>query len=64
MGDSIEPNIGEKAERVLVFVLLCACVIYISKVVFNFRDLGLTLRRNDDPADVLSDTEEERDHDA
>lgn len=60
-----DTSFAESAERVLVFVLLCACVLYILKTIYNFRDMGLAVRRNEGTARALSDSEEEeRDRDA
>jgi hypothetical protein len=46
---------GPWQERLLVFVLLCAMVLYLAKVAFDFRTSNLTLRRNLD-IDNLSET--------
>lgn len=53
----------ETAERVLVFLVLCACVMYIAKILYNFRDMGLAVRRHDETSQVLSVLEEDRDRD-
>ena len=39
------------AEHVLVFALLCSCVLYICMTLRDFRDLGLRVRREADEED-------------
>lgn len=56
--------IGEhSAERALVFILLCACVLYLAKVVRDFRGLGLTVRSGAAEEEASELVEDERDHD-
>ena len=64
MANSNQSNTGDSVERLLVFVLLCACVLYIAKTIYNFRDLNLAVRRSDETSNVLSDSDEDRDRDA
>ena len=49
------------AEHVLVFALLCVCVLYICKVLGDFRDLGLRVRRDADEESELNGSEEHSD---
>ena len=49
------------AEHVLVFALLCVCVLYICKVLGDFRDLGLHVRREADEENEVNDTAEHSD---
>lgn len=44
------------AEHVVVLVLLCACVLYIGKVLFSFQRLGLSVTRGGETQDASSDT--------
>lgn len=39
------------AEHVLIFALLCSCVLYICKTLSDFLDLGLRVRRGADEED-------------
>lgn len=48
-------------EHVLVFALLCVCVLYICKVLGDFRDMGLRVRRDADEEDGLDAVEEHSD---
>lgn len=48
-------------EHVLVFVLLCVCVLYICKTMNEFRDLGLRVRRGADEENDLDDGVEHSD---
>lgn len=36
---------GDGVEHILVFVVLCAMVLYIAKILFSFRSAGLSLHR-------------------
>jgi len=49
------------AEHILVFALLCVCVLYICKVLGDFRDMGLRVRRDADEEDGLDGVEEHSD---
>lgn len=49
------------AEHILVFALLCVCVLYICKVLGDFRDLGLRVRREADEDSELAGSEEHSD---
>ena len=49
------------AEHVLIFAFLCVCVLYICKVLGDFRDLGLRVRREDDEENELDSAEEHSD---
>ena len=44
------------AEHVVVLLLLCACVLYIGKVLFSFQRLGLSVTRGVETHDASSDT--------
>ena len=49
------------AEHILVLMLLFVCVIYVGRVVFSFRDLGLSVTRGGEATDAggdISDHEE------
>ena len=39
------------AEHLLIFALLCSCVLYICKTLSDFRVLGLRVRRGADEED-------------
>eukprot|EP00884_Botryococcus_braunii_P003477 jgi/Botrbrau1/1312/Bobra.0063s0028.1 len=39
---------GPWQERLFIFVFLCAMVLYLAKIAFDFRNNNLTLRRNAD----------------
>jgi hypothetical protein len=54
---------GESAvEHLLAFALLCACVLYVAKVAFDFRSMGLRVTRSEDEEEGGSD-EAGGDHD-
>ena len=44
------------AEHIVALVLLCACVVYIGKVLFSFQRLGLAVTRGGETQDASSDT--------
>ena len=51
---------GNSWETVLVVALLGVCVLYISRVLYSFREQGLRLTREADPQKVPDDAS---DHD-
>ena len=44
--DQTDPTQQPWQERLLIFVLLCAMVFYLAKIVWRFRRQGLTVTRN------------------
>ena len=63
--DTPDPLQQPWQERLLIFVLLCAMVLYLARIVRRFRGQGLTVRRNSsgsDLADSDPDDDLEEDH--
>lgn len=54
MGGSEAPDPLDQPwqERLLIFVLLCAMVVYLARMVGNFRGQGLTVRREASGSDA------------